>query len=155
MIALFGTWTDRVITLACLTAIAIVLPGVANWMFFDAVWSAADAEACTPERGACWAVVEARFRLIFFGLYPYDEHWRSALACVVIVIVTAGLRRRLVGMAVGAVLEFLPRDRLNQLALGGQVVAVRHHLALCQRLAQAPGGADGHTAVGGLAEAAA
>ncbi|ETW95362.1 MAG: ABC transporter permease [Candidatus Entotheonella factor] len=86
--ALFGTWTDRVITLACLAAIVLVLPGVASWVFFDAVWSVADAKSCTPERGACWAVVEARFRLICFGLYPYDEHWRSTLACVVIVLVT-------------------------------------------------------------------
>ncbi len=38
--------------------------------------------------GACWAAVEARYRLIFFGLYPFEEHWRSALACASIIVVT-------------------------------------------------------------------
>ena len=40
--------------------------------------------------GACWAVIQARGRLILFGLYPYEEHWRSTLACLAIVL-TMGL----------------------------------------------------------------
>lgn len=86
--AMFGTWRDGFITVACIALLAWVLPGLVDWAILDAVWSAAEAESCTPERGACWAVVEARYRLIFFGLYPYEEHWRSAIACGVIVLVT-------------------------------------------------------------------
>jgi general L-amino acid transport system permease protein len=89
VMATLGTWTDRCITLACLALVVTVAPGLFDWLVFDAIWRAQDGALCTPERGACWAVVEARHRLIFFGLYPYDEHWRSALACVAIVLVTA------------------------------------------------------------------
>jgi general L-amino acid transport system permease protein len=38
--------------------------------------------------GACWAVIEWRWRIILFGLYPYDEQWRSVLAGLGIVIVS-------------------------------------------------------------------
>ena len=86
--AMFGTWRDGLITIACIALLVWVLPGLVEWTVLDAVWSVAEAEQCTPERGACWAVVGARHRLIFFGLYPYEEHWRSAIACAVIVLVT-------------------------------------------------------------------
>ncbi|NKC12019.1 MAG: ABC transporter permease subunit [Gammaproteobacteria bacterium] len=86
--ALLGTWADRIITLACIAFAIAVVPPLIEWAFINAVWSVDDAEQCTPERGACWAVVQARFRLILFGLYPYDEHWRSALASGTIVLVT-------------------------------------------------------------------
>lgn len=33
-------------------------------------------------------MVDARHRLIFFGLYPYEEHWRSAWACATVVFIT-------------------------------------------------------------------
>jgi len=86
--AMFSTWRDGFVTVACIALLAWVLPGLVDWTILDAVWSVADADSCTPERGACWAVVGARYRLIFFGLYPYEEHWRSAIACGVIVLVT-------------------------------------------------------------------
>jgi general L-amino acid transport system permease protein len=102
---MFGSWTDRIITLACALLLVWVVPGFLDWAVLDAVWSVADAEQCTPQRGACWAVVEARARLIFFGLYPYEEHWRSGLACLTIVLITmlsclpaAWTPRRLTGL---------------------------------------------------------
>ena len=63
------------------------------------------------------------------------------------------LRRRLMRVAIGAVLEFLAADRLDQLALGCQVIAVGHDLALGERFTEPPGGADGHAAIGRLAQA--
>jgi general L-amino acid transport system permease protein len=29
--------------------------------------------------GACWALINEKFRFIMFGTYPYDEHWRPAI----------------------------------------------------------------------------
>ena len=29
--------------------------------------------------GACWALINEKFRFIMFGTYPYAEHWRPAL----------------------------------------------------------------------------
>jgi general L-amino acid transport system permease protein len=65
-----------------------IVPGVVEWTLTQAVWSSDNAAACTPEAGACWAVIDARHRLIFFGLYPFEEHWRSALACLAIVLIS-------------------------------------------------------------------
>lgn len=86
--ALFGTPSDAVITLACVAFLVWLVPPIFAWAITDAVWLAANADQCTPERGACWAVIDARHRLVFFGLYPYEEHWRSALACLAIVVMT-------------------------------------------------------------------
>lgn len=61
-----------------------MLATVVDWAILDAVWTAGR-ERCREVDGACWAVIEARGRLILFGLYPYEEHWRSTLACAVIV----------------------------------------------------------------------
>lgn len=79
-----------------LSAVAtLVLTGLAawavwtvlNWAFFDAVFGAGNREACFETEGACWSVIAARWRIIFFGLYPFEEQWRSAVACIVIVVV--------------------------------------------------------------------
>ena len=40
---------------------------------------------CQAAAGACWSVIAARWRIILFGLYPYEQQWRSALACVSVV----------------------------------------------------------------------
>jgi len=35
-----------------------------------------------PRRGACWALIREKYRLIFFGTYPYEQHWRPLFAVV-------------------------------------------------------------------------
>lgn len=58
-----------------------------DWALLRAVWYAPKSEACRVDGvGACWAVIEARWRIILFGLYPYEEQWRSAIACAVILV---------------------------------------------------------------------
>ncbi|WP_420336441.1 amino acid ABC transporter permease [Roseibium sp.] len=56
-----------------------------DWAILSAVWRAEDVENCANTGGACWSVIAARHRLILFGLYPFEEHWRSTLACLAIV----------------------------------------------------------------------
>lgn len=57
-----------------------------QWAVIGAVFIGTP-EECRKASGACWAVVTARWRLMFFGLYPYEEHWRSSLACIVSLVV--------------------------------------------------------------------
>lgn len=85
---LFGSWPDRIITVLSLTFLFWVLPGLFDWALFDAVWTEEEAARCEDAGGACWSVIDARYRLIFFGLYPYEEHWRSGVACFSIILVT-------------------------------------------------------------------
>lgn len=61
---------------------------VVDWAILNAVWRAEDRELCGHDTGgACWGVIDARWRLIFFGLYPFEEQWRSAIACLVMILV--------------------------------------------------------------------
>jgi len=57
---------------------------VFEWAVIDATWNAASANECVSG-GACWAVLKARYRIILFGLYPYEEHWRPAMACLLVI----------------------------------------------------------------------
>ena len=52
-------------------------------------WGDENKDQCTHDAGACWAVIESRGRLILFGLYPYDEQWRSTLASIAVIITIA------------------------------------------------------------------
>lgn len=70
-----------VVVFAVLTYIAL---GFVQWGVIHAVWTKEAVGDC-GKGGACWAVIDARHRLIMFGTYPYDEHWRSTLAAIAIV----------------------------------------------------------------------
>jgi len=61
----------------------------AGWKFVDwalvrAVWQP-DAAACRAASGACWGFIVEKHRLIAFGTYPYEEHWRPALASLFLI----------------------------------------------------------------------
>lgn len=65
--------------------IAVVVAIVFNWAVLSAVWAPNQSAACRIDAaGACWSAVTTRWRLIFFGLFPYDEQWRSACALILL-----------------------------------------------------------------------
>lgn len=93
---LFGSPLNTVITIICILLVGRFLPEIVSWGLIRAVWYSPDASACKVDgAGACWAIVPEKFRLIFFGTYPYDEQWRAAFACVLMVgaCAVAGVRR--------------------------------------------------------------
>ncbi len=86
---------------SALTVILLAVLGWAGWAFLgwgvlNAVW-APNAEQCQAARGvgACWGVVAEKHRLILFGRYPHDDHWRPLLASALLMgtLVISGLRR--------------------------------------------------------------
>lgn len=82
----FSSRLNTVVTLSFAALVAWALWHLIHWGILQATFSVADKESCGHgAQGACWAVINARWRLILFGLYPYEEQWRSALACVAIV----------------------------------------------------------------------
>ncbi|MEV9231541.1 amino acid ABC transporter permease, partial [Klebsiella pneumoniae] len=81
---LFGTWWESLITLASAALILWGLAWFVRWALFDAAW-ATTAAACGDAAGACWSVIASRWRLILFGLYPHEEHWRSGLSCAIVI----------------------------------------------------------------------
>jgi general L-amino acid transport system permease protein len=85
---LFSSPLNGAVSLLGLGLIGLVGWWIVEWAVLGAVFSAAGgAEACRAADGACWAIIDARWRLILFGLYPHELHWRSGLACALIVIV--------------------------------------------------------------------
>ncbi|MGV3551013.1 amino acid ABC transporter permease [Rhizobium sp.] len=85
----FATPLQAIISLVCLVIIVYLLWKLLDWALFSAVFGVSGGpEACLAASGACWSVIAARWRIILFGLYPYDEQWRSALACVSVVVMT-------------------------------------------------------------------
>lgn len=82
---LFSTWFDGIVTVLAGAFLIWLVLTLLDWAVLNAVWGKAEPESCREVTGACWAVIEARGRLVLFGLYPFEEHWRSTLACLVIV----------------------------------------------------------------------
>lgn len=82
----FRTPVQALISIVCLSLLGWLLWTVLDWAILSAVFgSAGGAEACKAASGACWSVIAARWRIILFGLYPHDQQWRSALACLAVV----------------------------------------------------------------------
>lgn len=82
----FSTWYDGVFSVLFAVLIVWGLQALIGWAFLDAIWRVENRDQCTHDAGACWAVVESRGRLILFGLYPYEEQWRSTLACLAVIV---------------------------------------------------------------------
>jgi general L-amino acid transport system permease protein len=81
---LFGSWPETVATLLILWILWRTVPPFIDWAFLDAVWRA-DPKACRAGEGACWGFIAEKHRFILFGTYPYELHWRPALATVILI----------------------------------------------------------------------
>ena len=76
-----------------LTSLATVLlgglllwyvPQIFEWAVLRAQWHA-NYDACRATgAGACWGVIAEKYRIIIFGRYPFDEHWRPLLATILL-----------------------------------------------------------------------
>jgi general L-amino acid transport system permease protein len=84
----FATPLNSAITIVFAVLAIWAIWKLANWAFFDAIFRVDGREMCREsEGGACWSFVTNRWRIILFGLYPFEEQWRSALAVGVMLIV--------------------------------------------------------------------
>ena len=48
---------------------------------FTATFTAATGAECRGH-GACWALIREKYRYIFFGSFPYEQHWRPLFAVI-------------------------------------------------------------------------
>lgn len=86
----FSTPGNSAISTVCFIFLVYLFWTLFKWAVLNAAWISPDgtSQVCKDVDGACWAVIHVRWRLILFGLFPFDEQWRSTLACVAIVVVT-------------------------------------------------------------------
>lgn len=85
----FSSPASVVATLVLASVCAVLAWKLLRWGVLDAVFGTdgKGPEACrVPGAGACWAMVGEKFRLIVFGIYPYAQQWRPAVAMVVLVV---------------------------------------------------------------------
>ena len=81
---LFGSWWSAIATVLMGILLIKIIPPFIDWAFLDAVWRP-DAKACRAAEGACWGFIAEKHRFILFGTYPYEQHWRPALATILLV----------------------------------------------------------------------
>jgi general L-amino acid transport system permease protein len=75
---------NRIFTVVLAVLLAAALVPFAQWAFIDAVWRP-DAAACRVAHGACWGFIAEKYRFILFGTYPFDEQWRPAVSCLLLI----------------------------------------------------------------------
>jgi general L-amino acid transport system permease protein len=80
----FGNWASGLFTIALVYLVIRGGLALIDWAFLDAVWKP-DANACRAAEGACWGFIAEKHRFILFGTYPYEQHWRPALASVILI----------------------------------------------------------------------
>ena len=76
---LFNNIHNSVLTLLAVWALLVTLPGFISWAVAEASWMTDDSKVCRTAAGACWAVIAEKHRVMLFGTFPYDEHWRGVL----------------------------------------------------------------------------
>jgi general L-amino acid transport system permease protein len=81
---LFSGWASSALTILILLLLSKLFLSVVDWAFLAAVWRP-DAAACREAHGACWGFIAEKHRLILFGTYPFEQHWRPALATLLLI----------------------------------------------------------------------
>lgn len=74
---------NTVVTIICVFGLIYTVPDFISWSLLEAVFNANSHEDCRAASGACWAVVAEKHRPMFFGVYPYEEHWRLMLGLII------------------------------------------------------------------------
>ena len=85
---LFGSVPNTILTLLALALLWEVVPPLLSWALVNAHLGGS-AEQCREQGGACWTLVTERHRLMLFGVYPYDQHWRPLLATFILIALLA------------------------------------------------------------------
>lgn len=85
----FGSPASAMLTVLLALASGWLAWQLLRWGLLTAVFSTAGKgpDVCrAPGVGACWAIVGEKLRLVLFGIYPYAQQWRAALAMGILVV---------------------------------------------------------------------
>ncbi|WP_378941361.1 amino acid ABC transporter permease [Mesorhizobium sp. ANAO-SY3R2] len=61
---------------------------VLNWFVISAVGPWSDPALCSETSAACWPFWREKTRFILFGTYPFDQQWRPAVVCLILLGLT-------------------------------------------------------------------
>lgn len=82
---LFSSPLNAILTILSVWLLLMSLPPFIEWALIKANFTAATSQECRAGGGACWAFIGVKYRLMLFGLYPYDEQWRPLLATIILI----------------------------------------------------------------------
>ncbi len=81
---LFDGVFNSILTIITLILLYKTVPPLISWAFIDSTWLSTGPE-CKEATGACWSVITTNYRLILFGLYPYELQWRPLIAVIILI----------------------------------------------------------------------
>ncbi|MBM3570063.1 MAG: amino acid ABC transporter permease [Alphaproteobacteria bacterium] len=92
---LFNSIPNTILTLLALWFLWQIVPALYDWLFVRSTVEAADSRVCRDAGGLCIAFLMEKHRLILFGLYPFEQHWRPLAAmCLFLALILATCNRR-------------------------------------------------------------
>ena len=110
---LFSSWGNGITTVVLIVGVVWILNWFLEWALFTANFTASTGSECRGG-GACWALIREKFRYIFFGSFPYEQHWRplfAVIAMLAMLVLSADRRmwnwRLLVIWGVGSFITFI------------------------------------------------
>lgn len=110
---LFSSWGNGITTVVLIAAVGWILSWFLEWALFTANFTASTGSECRGG-GACWALIREKFRYIFFGSFPYEQHWRplfAVIAMLAMLVLSADRRmwnwRLLVIWGIGSFITFI------------------------------------------------
>ena len=109
---LFSSPLNAVLTILAAWLILMTLPPLLEWGLIKANFTADSSAECRAGGGACWAFIGEKYRLMLFGLFPFDEQWRPLVAALI-----------LIGLIVATCMPRFWNMRLLPMWIGG-IVAV-------------------------------
>ena len=77
-------WFNGILTLLVIFILIKMIPGLLNWIFFEANFSGTSKEECTGS-GACWVFINVWFERLMYGLYPNEQIWRINVAFIALI----------------------------------------------------------------------
>ena len=77
-------WFNGILTLLLIFVLIKMIPGLLNWIFFEANFSGTSKEECTGS-GACWVFINVWFERLMYGLYPNEQIWRINVAFIALI----------------------------------------------------------------------
>ena len=141
---LFSSWGNGITTVVLIVGVVWILSWFLEWALFTANFTASTGSECRGG-GACWALIREKFRYIFFGSFPYEQHWRplfAVIAMLAMLVLSADRRmwnwRLLVIWGVGSFITFIlmfgqihiPLSLILFVALVGGVIGLTLRSAL-------------------------
>lgn len=92
---LFATPLHVLISVLAAWFLFLTIPALVEWAVLSANFSAQSGSECIQGSGACWAFIQHKYRMILFGIYPFDEQWRPMLVTFILIalMVISAMRR--------------------------------------------------------------